>query len=152
MWVCALYFPSLSMYINIRGSLYRVCLSVRVRMWVFRYPPFFIFTSFVFRMKHEQSSPKGSGSLSLPSLHSLMMWLHSIFWFELIIILLYMLIVSPSSSLLLSIHPLHFTPCSFLTTTYSQFVIFFVSFLHISLSVWFSSLPHYYYYTHIAYS
>ena len=152
MWVCALYFPSLSMYINIQGSLYRVCLLVRVRMWVFRYPPFFIFTSFVFRMKHEQSSPKGSGSLSLPSLHSLMMWLHSIFWFELIIILLYMLIVSPSSSLLLSIHPFHFTPCSFLTATYSQFVIFLVSLLHISLSVWFSSLPHYYYYTHIGHS
>ena len=54
-------------------------------------------------------------------------------------------------------HPCHclwfipFTPLpfSFLTLTYSRFDIFPASFLPISLSVWFASSPHYWYYIHI---
>ena len=37
----------------------------------------------------------------------------------------------------------------FLIITHSKFDTFFASFLYISLSVWFSSLPHYCYYIHI---
>ena len=79
---------------------------------------------------------RGSRSLSLPSLHSLMMWLHSIFLFELIIISLYMFIISPSSSLLLSIHPLRFTSLLFSYSGLFQFWYFLciiLTYLFISL-------------------
>ena len=44
MCVCAWYSPSLSMYIGIWGSFYRVCLLLRVRMWAFWDPILFVFT------------------------------------------------------------------------------------------------------------
>ena len=55
MWVCALYFPSLSMYINIRGSLYRVCLLLGVCRWVLRDIFFFVFTSWYLLLESEMS-------------------------------------------------------------------------------------------------
>ena len=93
--------------------------------------------------------PRSSRSLSFPSLHSLLMWLHSMFdlsWSSLFFVYS-----------LFCYHPRHCLwfisfaspPCSFLTLTYSRFDIFLASFLHISLSVWFASLSHYWYYIHI---
>ena len=61
----------------------------------------------------EWPSLKSSRSLSLPSLRSLLMWLHSMFdmsWS----LLLFVLFASPSFSFLLLIHHLRLTPCSFL--------------------------------------
>ena len=81
---------------------------------------------------------KGSRSLSFPSLHSLLMWLHSMFdlsWS----LLLFVLFVSSSSSFSLLIHHFHFTSYSFLTATHLGFDILFASSLHISLSIWFVS-------------
>ena len=97
----------------------------------------------------EWPSPRGSGLLSLPSLHSLLMWLNSMFdlsWSSLFFVYS-----------LFRYHPRHCfwfilfasPPYSFLTLTYSRFDIFLASFLHISLSVWFASLSHYWYYIHI---
>ena len=65
-------------------------------------------TSFV-REWDEWLSPKGSGSLSLPSLHSLLMWLHSMFDLSWSSLFFRIFIVSLSSSSLLLIHPLCFT-------------------------------------------
>ena len=61
----------------------------------------------------EWPSLRSSGSLSLSSLRSLLMWLHSMFdmsWS----LLLFVLFASPSFSFLLLIHHLRLTPCSFL--------------------------------------
>ena len=97
----------------------------------------------------EWLSPRGSRSLSFLSLHLLLMWLHS------------MIDLSCSSLFfiysLFRYHPCHcfwFIPfaspsCSFLTLTYSRFDISLASFLRISLSVWFTSLSHYWYYIYI---
>ena len=82
---------------------------------------------------------RGSRSLSFPSLHSLLMWLHSMFdlsWSS------FLFICS-----LFHHHPRHcfwfipFTSPSFpcLIVTYSRFASLFPSFLHISLLVWFAS-------------
>ena len=96
----------------------------------------------------EGHSLRSSGSLSLPSLRSLLMWLHFMFdWSG--SSLFFVFFASPSSSLLFFIHPLHFTPYSFLTATYSRFDTLFASSLHISLSIRFSSLSPYYYHIHI---
>ena len=95
----------------------------------------------------EWPSPKDSRSLSFP--FSLLMWLHSIFdlsWSSLFFVcslfhyrpchcLWFILFASP--------------PCSFLILTYSRFDISPTSFLRISLSVWFASWSHYWYYIHI---
>ena len=97
----------------------------------------------------EWPSPRDSRSLSFPSLHSLLMWLHSMFdlsWSSLFFVYS-----------LFRYHPhrcLWFIPfasphCSFPTLTYSRFDISFASFLRISLSIWFASLSHYWYYIHI---
>ena len=57
-----------------------------------------------------------SGSLSLPSLHSLLMWLH--FMLDSSgSSLLFVFFASPSFSFLLLIHHPHLTPCPFLTAT-----------------------------------
>ena len=97
----------------------------------------------------EWPSPRDSRSLSFPSLHSLLMWLHSMFdlsWSSLLFVyslfrshlhhcLWFILFASP--------------PCSFPTLTYSRFDISLASFLRISLSVWFASSSHYWYYIHV---
>ena len=97
----------------------------------------------------EWASPRDSKSLSYPSLHSLLMWLYPMFdlsWSPLFFVysllrchLRHCLWFIPFASLL----------CFFLTLTYSRFDISFTSFLHISLSVWFASSSHYWYYTYI---
>ena len=97
----------------------------------------------------EWLSLRGSRPLFLSSLHSLLMWLHFIFWFELIIIHLYIFIVSLSSSSLLLIHSFHFTPLLFSYTDLFQIWYFLCIILSISLLVRFSSLPHYCFYIHI---
>ena len=90
--------------------------------------------------------PKSSSSLSFPSL---LMWRHSMYylsWSSLFFVYS-----------LFRYHPCHclwfipFTspPYSFLALTYSRFYISLALFLHISLSVWFASLSHYWYYIHI---
>ena len=96
----------------------------------------------------EWPSLRGSRSLSIPSLHSWLMLLH--FMFDLSgSLLLFAFFISPSSSFLLLIYPLCFTPCSFITTTHSKSDTFFASSLHISLSVQLSSLLCYCYHIHI---
>ena len=96
----------------------------------------------------EWPSLKSSRSLSLPSLRSLLMWLHSMFdssWS----LLLFVLFASPSFSFLLLIHHLHLTPCSFLCWHISILVpfciiitnliinlIFFIASLLLSYSHW----------------
>ena len=118
-------------------------------MWAF-WDPFFLCIHFVISLWEldEWPSPRYSGSLSLPSLRLLLMWLHSMFdlsWSSLFFIYS-----------LFRYHPCHCLwfipfaspPCSFLTLTYSRFDISFASFLHISLSVWFASSSHYWYYIH----
>ena len=100
----------------------------------------------------EWSSPKDSGSLSFPLLHSLLMWLHFMFdlsWSP--IFFVYSLFCYHPCHCLWFI-PFVSPPCFFLTLTYFRFDISLASSLRISLSVWFSSLPHYYYYTHIGHS
>ena len=93
--------------------------------------------------------PRSSRSLSFPSLHSLLMWLHSMFdlsWSSLFFVYS-----------LFRYHPCHClwfisfasSFCSFLTLTYSRFDISLASFLCISLSIWFASSSHYWYYIHI---
>ena len=68
----------------------------------------------------EWLSPKDSGLLSFPSLHSLLMWLHSMFWLELIITFLCIFIVSLSTLLLFAIHLIRFIPLSFSYTDLLQ--------------------------------
>ena len=91
-------------------------------------------TSFV-RGWDEWHSSRGSGSLSFSSLHSLLMWLHSMFdlsWSS------FLFICSSFRH-----HPRHcfwfilFTSPSYLylTVIYSKFATLFASFLHISLSL-----------------
>ena len=99
---------------------------------------FFFFFCRMFWERDEWLSLRSFGSLSLPSLHSLLMWLHSMFdlsWS----LLLFVLFVSSSSSFSILIHHFHFTSYSFLTTTHLGFDTLFASSLHISLSVWFVS-------------
>ena len=97
----------------------------------------------------EWPSPRDFRSLSFLSLYSLLMWLHSTFdfrWSSLFFVYL-----------LFRYHPRHCLwfilfaspPCSFLTLTYSRFNFSLASYLRISLSVWFASLFHYWYYIHI---
>ena len=111
----------------------------------------FLYIHFVISLREwdEWPSPRDFGSLSFPSLYSLLMWLHSIFYLS-----------WSSFSFVYSsfhYHPCHclwfipFTslPYSFLTLTYSRFNFSLASFLRISLLVWFASLSHYWYYIHI---
>ena len=122
---------SLSMFVD--GSLY-----VSFPRYVFLCIHFV--TSFV-REWDEWSSPRGFGLLSLPLLHSLLMWLHSTFdlsWSSLFFIyslflyhphycFRFIFFVSPS--------------CPCLIVTYFRFATLFASFffLHISLSIQFAS-------------
>ena len=153
MCVCARCFPSLSVYIDIWGQLYRVCLLLRVRMWAF-WDPFFLYMHFVISIWEwdKWSSPRGSGWLSFLSLHSLLMWLHSMFdlsWSSLFFPL-YSLFRYHLCHCLWFI-PFASPPCSFLSLTYSRFDIFLASFLCISLSVRFVSFVSLYY-IHIGHS
>ena len=142
-------FPSLSVYIDIWGSLYRVWLFVRVRMWAFWDPLLFVFTlSYLFESKMSDLLLGALGHCYFH--HYIHCWcdlLHV--WFESIITFLRIFIVSLSSLSLPVIHLIRFPPCYFLTLTYSRFDISLASFLCISLLVWFASLSHYWYYIHI---
>ena len=92
----------------------------------------------IFWERDEWPSLRSSGSLSLPSLYSLLTWLHpmsDLSWS----LLLFVLFVSSSSSFPLLVHHFHFTSYSFLTTTHLRFDTVFASSLHISLSVHFAS-------------
>ena len=85
------------MYIDIWGSLRWVCLLMRARMWAFWDPSLFVFRFHVFWKWNEWLSLKSSVLLSLPSLHSLLMWLH--FMFDLSgSLLIFVLFALPSSS------------------------------------------------------
>ena len=64
--------------------------------------------------------PRGSGLLSFPSLHSLLMWLHFMFDLSWSSFFLRIFIVSLSSLSLLLIHPLRFTPLFFSYTDLFQ--------------------------------
>ena len=97
----------------------------------------------------EWPSPRDSRSLSFSSLHSLLMWLHSMFdlsWSSLFFV--YSLFHYHSYHCFWFI-PFASPPYSFLTLTYSKFDISLASFLRISLSVWFASSSHYWYYIYI---
>ena len=71
--------------------------------------------------RDEWPSPKDSESLSFPSLHSLLMWLHFMFWSESITTFLHISIVSLSFLSLLVIHLIPFTSFSLLTVTHLGF-------------------------------
>ena len=121
-----------SSYVSFLGSSF-LCIHFVISLWEW----------------DEWHSPRDSRSFSFPSLHSLLMWLHSMFdlsWSSLFFIYS-----------LFRYHPRHCLwfisfaspPCSFLMLTYSRFDISLSSFLHISLSGWFASLSLYWYYIHI---
>ena len=137
------------MYIGIRGSLYQVYFLVRVRMSFLRSSFLCIHFVISFLEWDEWPSPRGSGSLFFLSLHSFLMWLHSLFdlsWLSLFFV--YSLFHYHSWYCFRSI--LFVSPPWFcLTVTYSRFATIFTSFLHISVSICFSSFPHYCYYIHI---
>ena len=104
----------------------------------------------MFWERDEWPSPRDSGSLSCPSLRSLLMWLPSmsdLSWS----LLPFVLLVSSSFSFLLLIRHPHLTSCFFFLTTpfYSQFDTPRASFLHIPLSDHFSSSPHYRCHVHV---
>ena len=84
-------------------------------------------------------SLRGSRSLSFPSLHSLLVWLHSMFDLSLSsLFFLYSLFrYHPRYCFwfILFVSP----PCSFLTVTYSRFTTLFTLFLYILLLVQFVS-------------
>ena len=109
--------------------------------WYMSFPrPFMLCIHFycIFWEQDEWPSLRSSRLLSLPSLHSLLMWLHSmsdLSWS----LLLFVLFVSSSSSFSFLIHHFHFTSYSFLTATHLGFDTLFASSLHISLSVHFAS-------------
>ena len=123
------------MYIDIWGS----CLSsmfVVESLYVSSLRSYFLCIHFViFLWEWDEWPPRSFGSLSFPSLHSLLMWLHSMFdlsWSS------FLFICS-----LFCHHPHHYFwfisftspsyPC--ITMTYSRFATLFTSFLHISLSL-----------------
>ena len=86
---------------------------MRVRMWAFRDPLFFVFTLLYILRVRWVTNLRSSGSLSLPSLRSWLMWLH--FMFDLHeLSLFFVFFASPSSSLLLLIHSLRLVPVLFL--------------------------------------
>ena len=91
-------------------------------MWAFRDHFLFVFTSSHFFLWEwdEWPSPKGSASLSFPSLHLLLMWFHFMFDLTWSSLFLHIFIVSLSSSSLLLIHPLRFTPLLFSYTDLFQ--------------------------------
>ena len=99
----------------------------------------------------EWPSLRSSGSLSFPSLRSLLMWLHFMFDFERIITRLCVLCFTIILVFVFySSHLSHILFFFFIyIATYSLFDTSFASSLHISLSVQFSSLPLYWYYIHI---
>ena len=97
----------------------------------------------------EWPSPRGSGSLSFPSLHSLLMWLHFMFDLGWSSLFLRIFIVRYHTRHCIWFISFASPSCFSLTLTYSRFDISLASFLHISLSVWFASLSHYWYFIHI---
>ena len=134
-------YPSLSVCIDIRGSLDWVCLLTGVRMWASRDP-----SGFVFILLHifvSEMSDFLLGALGYcPFHHYVRNWCDftpCLIWVDHHSLLMLFASLSSSSSSLL-IHHSHFTSYSFLTTTHLGFDIPFVSPLHISLLVWFASL------------
>ena len=101
----------------------------------------YLYSCFIyFESEMSDLSLRSFVSLSFPSLHSLMMWLH--FMLDLSeSSLLFVFFASPSSSS----HPLSFS----YSDPYSQFDTSCVSSLHISLSDHFSSSPRYWYHIHV---
>ena len=94
-------------------------------------------------------SPRDFGSLLFPSLNSLLMWLHSMFDLSRSSFFFVYSLFHYHSCHCLWFIPFVLPPCSFHTLTYSRFDISLASFLCISLSVWFASSSHYWYYIHI---
>ena len=152
MCVCAWYSPSLSMYIGIWGSFYRVCLLLRVRMWAFWDHLFFVFTlSYFFKSEMSDLLLRALGHyLFHHYIHCwcdftpCLIWVDHHFSSYIHCFAIILIIVYDSSH---SLYPP--SPCSFLTLIYSRFDISLASFLSISLSVWFASLSHYWYYIHV---
>ena len=121
-----------SSYVSFQRS-YFICIRFVISLWEW----------------DEWPSPRDFGSLSYPSLHSLLMWLHSMFDLSRSpLFFIYSLFRCHLRHCLWFI-PFASPPCSFLTLTYSRFDISLASFLRISLSVWFASSSHYWYYIYI---
>ena len=115
----------------------------------------YLYSCFIyFESEMSDLSLRSFVSLSFPSLHLSMMWLH--FMLDLSgSSLLFVFFASPSFSLSFFIHPLHFTHCPFLTATHFQVcyslciiithlimsLIFFIALLLLSYSHWASSGP-----------
>ena len=130
------------MYVDIRGSLYRVCLLLRVRMWSFWDPLFFVFALSYF-FKGEMND------FLLRTLGYCLFHYYIHYWCDFILCLTWV-----DHHFSLYIHCLWFIwfasfPCPFLILTYYRFDISLASLLRISLLVWFASLSHYWYYIHI---
>ena len=98
---------------------------------------------------NEWPSPRDSRSLSFPSSHSLLIWLHSMFDLSRSSLFFVYSLFHYHPCHCLWFIPLASPPCSFHTLTYSWFDISLASLLRISLSVWFASSSHYWYYIHI---
>ena len=105
-------------------------------------------TSFLWEWD-ERPFPRGFGSLPSPSLHSLLMWLHFMFDLGWSSLFLRIFIVRYHTRHCIWFISFASPSCFSLTLTYSRFDISLASFLHISLSVWFASLSHYWYFIHI---
>ena len=93
----------------------------------------------------EWPSLRSFRSLPLPSLHSLVTWLHSTLDLSRSL-LHFVLFASLSSSFLLLTYSICFISYSFLTATHFRFGTFFASLLHTLLPIRFSLLLHHWYY------
>ena len=138
------------MYIDTWGLFYQVCLLVKVCMWAFWDHFLFVFTSSHIFFESEMSDLLLGALIHYPFHHYIHCWCDftsCLIWVDHFSFLCYLLRHHPCfvfDSSLLSYH------CpSLLTLTYSRFDISLASFLHISLSVWFASLSHYWYFIHI---
>ena len=137
-WVCILISKLSSMFVvesSYVSSLrsYVICIRFVIAIWEWDEWPF----------------PRDSGSLSFPSLHSLLMWLHFMFGLSrsppFFVYSLFRCHLCHCLWFILFVSPL----CSFLTLTFSRFDVSLSLFLHISLSVWFASLSYYWHHIHV---
>ena len=135
-------------YIDVWGSFCWICLLMGVRMWAPRDLSFFVFILLYVWEWDEWPSLRSSGSLSIPSLCSLLTW--PPFIFDLsgssLVLVFY---ASSSSSFSLLIHHFYFTSYSVLTVTSFWGLIFFSHHHYTSRHQFgFSSLHHHCYHVH----
>ena len=137
------------MYIDIWRSFYRLCLLLRVRMWAFWDPIFFVFTLSYF-FENEMSDLLLWNLGHCPFHHYIHYWCDftpCLTWVDhhfssYIHCFVIILVVACDSSY--SLHPLFFSYTNPFQVLYFSCII-----LAYLITVWFSSLSHYWYYIHI---